>query len=412
MLRQSIVFLILCIAASGCGSSPSPTAASTTVGLAGVTLSSPTVVGVATITGTVTLLGVAPAGGATITLASNNAVVTVPASVVVAQGAVTQTFTVTVASSDATSVSITATYSGASVATTLTIGRLTLKNITLAAPSVAAGSSVNGTVTLTGPAPPGGALVTIGTSDANASAPASVAIPEGSTSQTFAVATAGTLPGSGATTTITASYGGSTWSATLTIAAKLALQTVSLALGVVPGGLDVTGVVTLTAVAPPGGAAIALASSSPDATVPGSVIVPEGALSQLFTVTTIDAPPSTTALITATFAGASQTAGLAILAYPNVTGVTCSPATTTGGTPVSCAGTLAAAAPAGGWQLALASDNGAASVPGSLAVPAGSSTFQFTITTTTVPAATTATIQIVDAPSGLLLFTLARTVTP
>jgi hypothetical protein len=350
-------------------------------------------------------------GGATITLASNNAIVTVPASIVIDQGALTQTFTVTVANSTATSVSITATYGGASVATTLTIGRLTLKNIMLSAPSVAAGSTVNGTVTLTGPAPSGGAVVTIGTSDASASAPASVVIPEGSTSQTFGIATAGTLPSSGATPTITASYGGSTWSATLTIAAKLALQTLSLALGTVPGGLDVAGVVTLTAVAPPGGAAIALASSSLDATVPGSVIVPEGALSQLFTVTTIDAPPSATATITATFAGASQTAGLAILAYPNVTGVTCSAASATGGTSVLCAGTLASPAPAGGWPLALTSDNTAASVPGSLAVPAGSSTFQFTITTTTVTAATTATIQIVDAPSGLVLFTLARTIT-
>ena len=152
---------------------------------------------------------------------------------------------------------------------------------------------MTGTVTLTGPAPPGGAIVTVSTSDANASAPASVAIPEGSTTQTFGIATAGTLTGSGATTTITASYGGSTWSASLTIAAKLALQTFSLALGVVPGGLDVTGVVTLTAVAPPGGAAIALASSSPDATVPGSVIVPE-ARSASCSTATIDVPPSTT----------------------------------------------------------------------------------------------------------------------
>jgi hypothetical protein len=404
------VMAAVCAAASACGSN-SPTSATAAAGLGGVTLSSTSVVGVATVTGTITLTAAAPAGGATVTLTSSNAVASVPASVVVDQGATSQTFTVTVVNSPSTSITITATYAGTSQAVGLTIGRLTLLNISLSATSVAAGSVVVGTVTLTGPAPAGGALVSLASSNASATAPSSVAIPEGSTSQTFGIATLGSLPATTAST-ITASYGGSTWTATLTIAAKLALQTVSLALGTVPGGLPVVGTVTLDAVAPPGGATVSLTSSSPVATVPGSVIVAEGTISQTFTVTTIDAPPSTTAAITATFAATSLTAGLAVLAYPNVSGVTCSSTTLTGGTSVSCSGTLASPAPAAGWQLALTSDNAAASVPGSIAVPPGSSTFAFTISTTAVTAATSANIQIVDAPSGFILYTRVLSVTP
>jgi hypothetical protein len=71
----------------------------------------------------VTLNGPAPAGGAVVTLASNNAAATVPASVTVAAGAtVSATFniaTTTVAAN--TPVTITATYNGTSVSGTLSV---------------------------------------------------------------------------------------------------------------------------------------------------------------------------------------------------------------------------------------------------------------------------------------------------
>jgi hypothetical protein len=165
-------------------------------------------------------------------------------------------------------------------------------------------------------------------------------------------------------------------------------------------------------VAPPGGATVSLASSSPTAAVPGSVTVAEGTTSQTFTITTVDSPPTTTATITATFAGASQTAALTIAAYPNISSVGCSSVTPTGGSSVPCTGTLADPAPAGGWPLVLTSDNSAAAVPASVTVPASSSTFQFTVVTTSVLAATTVTIQVVDPQSGIVLFTKVLSVNP
>lgn len=72
--------------------------------------------------GTVTLTGAAPAGGASVTLSSNNTSATVSASVTVAPGATSANFTVTTRSVTAsTAVTITASFGGASRTATLTV---------------------------------------------------------------------------------------------------------------------------------------------------------------------------------------------------------------------------------------------------------------------------------------------------
>jgi outer membrane protein assembly factor BamB len=63
--------------------------------LASVAFNPPSVVGGGNSTGTVTLTGIAPAGGATVALSSNNSAVQVPASVLVAAGGTTANFTAT-----------------------------------------------------------------------------------------------------------------------------------------------------------------------------------------------------------------------------------------------------------------------------------------------------------------------------
>ena len=89
------------------------------VTVSSVSLNPATVTGGASSTGTVTLSSAAPAGGVVVTLTSSNtAVATVPASVTVAAGATSATFTVTtLAVSGTTSVTISGTYSGTQSAT-------------------------------------------------------------------------------------------------------------------------------------------------------------------------------------------------------------------------------------------------------------------------------------------------------
>src|SRR5215467_5253320 len=107
----TVVAAIATIQCSGSGSPATPTAGG--VAIASVTLDASTVVAGSTAQGTVTLAAAAPAGGASIALASSNpAVATVQTAVTIAAGSMSAPFTVTaVASGTAT---ITATVNGSS----------------------------------------------------------------------------------------------------------------------------------------------------------------------------------------------------------------------------------------------------------------------------------------------------------
>ena len=74
---------------------------------------------------------------------------------------------------------------------------------------------MNGTVTLSGPAPTGGAVVSLSGSDAVVTVPASATVPAGSTSATFTIATRAV--GGTISATISGSYGGVSMSAVLSV---------------------------------------------------------------------------------------------------------------------------------------------------------------------------------------------------
>lgn len=392
------------LALSGCADS---TTSATTAAVASVVLSSVTVVGGASVTATINLTAAAPAGGATITLASNTSTATVPASLVIAAGSLSGSFTITTTASAATSV-ITASYVGASTTASLTttvVTVSTLQSLFLSTNVAAAGGPVQGTVTLTNPAPSGGMSIALTSSTTAVNVPASIVVPFNNTTWSFPVDVAA-LPVAPAAT-ITASAAGVTKTATLTIG-QLAL---SIDLASIPGGLPATGTVTLPVPAPDGGALVTLASSTPNASVPPAVVVPAGASSQTFAIATTNAPPTTTATLTATYAGATQRATLVVVAFPVVSGLSCSPGAVSGGAVVQCSGTLAGAS-AAGWPLLLASSNAAVVVPDRLTVAPGAQAFQFAMQTTTVTASTAVTVVISDASSGYALWTVALTVSP
>jgi hypothetical protein len=132
----------------------------------------------------------------------------------------------------------------------------------------------------------------------------------------------------------------------------------------------------------------------------------------VFDITTVNAPPTTTVTITATYGGNTQTATLTVIALPSIVSFSCTPSIVVGGNPLQCTGTLANAAPAGGWQLALSSSNPSVTLPSTVNIPASSLTFHFEVTTVPVSMSTAVTIQIADAPSGSVLFTQVLSITP
>ncbi len=191
------------------------------VSLSSLSLNPTSVTGGNSSTGTVTLSGPAPSGGAQVTLSSTNtAVASVPSSVTVAPGATSASFTVsTSAVAASTTITISASYGGATRSASLTVNPAappppTLSSLTLNPTSVVGGlQSSTGTVTLSAPAPAGGATVLLSSSNGAASVPSSVFVPAGATSATFTVNTSIVLISTSAT--ISASYNGATRTATL-----------------------------------------------------------------------------------------------------------------------------------------------------------------------------------------------------
>ena len=144
--------------------------------------------------------------------------------------------------------------SPAQVTVTLTVSPVaaTLSSLTLVPATVIGGNSSTGTAVLTGPAPTGGASVTLSSNNAAAQVPASVLVPAGATTAGFTVTTSGI---SGSTSaTITGNYG-AIQTATLNIS-PATLASVTLNPTSVQGGVSSTGTVTLSGKAPAGGAAV------------------------------------------------------------------------------------------------------------------------------------------------------------
>src|SRR5207302_3027177 len=144
-------------------------------------------------TGTVTLSRAAPSGGAVVALSSNNTFTArVPASVTVAAGATTASFMVSTSAVTApTTVAISAAYGGTTRTATLTVNPVALPTVASMSlnPSTVVGGlqSSTGRVTLSAPAPAGGARVALTSSSFAASVPSSVTVPAGATSATFPV---------------------------------------------------------------------------------------------------------------------------------------------------------------------------------------------------------------------------------
>lgn len=249
-------------------------------------------------TGTVTLSGPAPTGGAAVTLTSSNtSVATVPASVTIPANAGSASFSVaTLPVAANTTVSISALYNGTTRSANLTVLVAALTSVSLNPTSVVGSRLSTGTVTLNGPAPAAGAVITLRSSNTSvATVPATVKIPPNATNAAFTV---NTLPVSANNyLTISAIYGSTTRTASLTVT-PATLSSISLSPTSVRGGTSSTGTVVLNGPAPGTGTAVALSSSNPSlASVPSSVTIPSGGTTANFVVTTVNVTSTRTVTI-------------------------------------------------------------------------------------------------------------------
>ncbi len=385
---------------SGC----TVTSAPTTPSLSSLAVSPTSVTGGSSATGTVALTAAAPSGGMTVSLSSGNtSAATVPASVSVAAGSTTATFPVTTRSvTSNTSSTISGVGGGVTRSAVLGVNASassapTLSNLSLDPTAIVERSTSTGTVTLSGPAPVGGVVVSLSSGNtAAATVPASVTVESGAGSATVQI-TAGTTSGS-SSSVITATAGGVSRTATLTVnSSNPTLNNLSVSPLSVTGGSNATGTVTLTAPALAGGVVVSLSSDNTAvATTPPSVTVAEGDTLARFTISTSPVSTSSSALISASHGSATRNFTLAVTPAatgPAVSTVTLSQSTVVGGTPVTGTVTLASAAPAGGTQVFLSSDNtNVATVPASVTVAAGANRATFPVETKPVTNSASATI--------------------
>ena len=371
-----------------------------------VTFTPASVTGGLNTSGIVTLQSPAPTGGTVVTLMSANPLVSVPATVTVPGNATTAIFTTsTLVTAVDTSIVITGTTGSLSVSGTLKV--LAPRVLTIGFPSSipVGGSTVTGTIKLTGNAPAGGCTVNITVGHPGISAPSIVIVDAGLDSATFSA----TLPVVAVDTVVPwkASLNGAFKTFTMTIK-PAAILAVAFNPVSVAGGSPMTGKVTLTGQAPDGGTTVTLVSAAPGVvTVPELVVVPAGATNVSFPVTTVPLATDQNVSITATTGAASKVGTVRVLA-PVVTVFVLSSSTLQGGKTLSGRVNISGMAPAGGVVVTLTSSDTSVSPPVTIIVPEGTKTVGFSIPTSTVSVSTVVTL---TATTGATSKTVVVTVT-
>lgn len=356
------------------------------------------VAGGTSVLGTVTLNSPAAAGGAVVTLGNTNVAASVPASFIIAGGATSGSFNISTSFVTAIKIgNITASYNGVTTVAKLTVNPLQAKSITLTPSSVAGGNNVIGKITLTGIAPPSGAVVPVTTTNPAASVPSSVTVAPGATFASFTITT--TTVNATTAGLVSGTYGGKTASATLTV--KLPTM---LSLTVTPtsvyAGTTGTGKVTLTGPANTGGAVVTLVSGNVAVTVPASVTVPAGATSVTFIARTHDIAISTGVLVTGTYNATSAHGTLTV--KPNkINKFVISPTTVKGG--VSAIGTVTLLGIAAANETVTFTSTGGSTIPAPFAITvfAGHTTGTVTIHTTATAVSVAATVTATVLSSSL-----------
>jgi hypothetical protein len=189
-----------------------------------------------------------------------------------------------------------------------------LFQLALSSPTVVAGTTSAGTITLRGRMPHP-VRVDLSSSDAVASVPASILVPAGTAVAEFTVRTR--LVAADTMARITATAGDVREEIALQVVAPIArpatLDALDLQSASVRGGQDVQGTVRLTGAAPAGGVSVGLRSSNTAAVLPATVLIPSGALSAAFTISTRPVTLDTQLEITASYLDQARTLPLRVL---------------------------------------------------------------------------------------------------
>lgn len=352
--------------------------------------SSTEVIGGESVQLTISLNGPAPEGGMPVTLSSSNPAVSVPASVIVPSGDRSVTLDLTVLAVPADE-RVTVSGSGnAGLATaTILVNRPELTTFLMSPRTVTGGSDAAAIVRLTGIAPSGGTRVDLTSDNAAAQVPAFVMVPEGKSEVTVKVST---IPvGVDVDVFIKASNESESLQAKL-IVKRPSMASAVLAPNSVLGGTSSRLDLSLTGPAPLGGLKVDLTTDGSGTQVPSTVTFAAGTKTTSVVVTTLATNRTRVDRIAAHVNATSAYDMLTVRAVVPQE-VTLTPNPVTAGGKVTGTVTLRDPAPVGGLVVLLSSDKSSATVPASVAIPAGKTTGTFVVTTSAVSVDVLATIK-------------------
>ncbi|MDX6596367.1 MAG: hypothetical protein QOE87_254, partial [Gaiellales bacterium] len=341
----------------------------------------------------------APAGGATVSLSSSDPqAAPLQASVAVPATNSWVEFRFTPGQVNAsTSVTMTARIGTESTAQTFTVNPPSLKSLEGLPASQSGGVTSGGIVMLNGQAPPGGAVVALSSSSPAAAPPATVTVPAGVESASFAMPTSQVSQNT--TVTITATWKGVSVKGSTILTPQPAPTSLTLDPTVTSGSQGSNG--RVTAAEPRNGdITFSLASSRPDLVqVPSAVTVPQFAAAGGFIISTQAVPTQTVVTISVSGGGVTLKADLTLNPMSTtpppttLSTLSLSPSTLNAGTTSTGVVTSNQTAPSGGLVVTLSSSNtGVATVPQSVTIPAGGFSANFPVSTSASATNRSATI--------------------
>ncbi|HEY3782447.1 MAG TPA: PQQ-binding-like beta-propeller repeat protein [Fimbriimonadaceae bacterium] len=259
---------------------------------------------------TINLNGKAGSSGNTVSLASNNAAVVVPATEQVSSGNSSVSFPVTT-QPVATSVvvSISATFNGVTKTANLTVESAALSSLRLTAPTMIGGNSMNVAVYLNGKAPTAGSTVNLSSNNAAVTVASVETVPAGVTAFAFPISSSGV--DSSTAVTLTATKGPVTLHQTVTVI-PATVSSLVVAPKTVLGGQSFKFGMYLTGKIGPSGLMVSLKSSSGNVLIPATYKIAAGAISASFSVSTTAVTTSTPVTLTATVGSSSWTTTLTL----------------------------------------------------------------------------------------------------
>jgi len=258
--------------------------------------------------------------------------------------------------------------------------------------SAFSGTEQVGELQLTGPAPAGGALVQLTSTQPGATpVPSSVLIGAGTAFTQFRFVYGQVTAPTAAT--ITATYAGSTASVPITVTPP-SLKEVGPSPNQITGGAVASAFVGLNGAAPSAGAAVTMTSSSPLAVPPATVSVPPGGFSQDFTIATSVVSVPTTVTITASWQGQQVTHQLTLQPGVPPTEWTLDPVVTTGSQGSSARVAIAQIQTTDVTFTLTSSNPDVARMAPTVTIPAGSPHAAVLILTTNPAATTTVTLSV------------------